>query len=60
VLKVGMAEPHRFVHYETGWVMFRIRSEEDTETVKELICHAYDKADKMMHACMSTRVQRSN
>ena len=60
VLKEGKAEPHRFVHHKAGWVTFRIRSEKDTESAKELIRLAYDNADKMMAAHASTRTQRSS
>jgi hypothetical protein len=60
VLKEGKAEQHRFVHHEAGWVTFRIRSEEDTETAKELIRLAYDNADKMMVAHMSKQAEKSN
>jgi predicted DNA-binding protein (MmcQ/YjbR family) len=48
VLREGKAEPHRFVHHQSGWVTFRIRSEKDTETAKELIRIAYDNVNKMM------------
>ncbi len=58
MLKEGKAEPHRFVHHQAGWVTFRIRSEKDTETAKELIRLAYDNADKMMLAHMSRRVSK--
>lgn len=57
VLKEGKAEQHRFVHHEAGWVTFTIRSENDTETAKELIRLAYDNADKIMVAHASRRVQ---
>jgi luciferase-like monooxygenase len=57
VLKEGKAEQHRFVHHEAGWVTFRIRLENDTETAKELIRLAYDNADKIMAAHASRRVQ---
>jgi hypothetical protein len=60
VLQEGKAEPHRFVHHEAGWVIFRIRSEDDTETAKELIRLAYDNAEKLIAAHMSRRDQRSN
>ena len=60
MLKEGKAEPHRFVHHQAGWVIFRIRSGEDTENAKELIRLAYDNAEKMMAAHVSRRVQRSN
>jgi hypothetical protein len=59
VLKEGKAKPHRFVHHRAGWVSFRIRSEKDPETAKELIRFAYDNADKMMAAHISKRVQTS-
>jgi len=45
VLKEGKAEPHHFVHHEAGWVTFRIRSEEDSETAKGVIRLAYDNAE---------------
>ena len=48
MLEEGKAEPHRFVHHQAGWVTFRIRSEKDTETAKELIRLAYDNANKMI------------
>jgi hypothetical protein len=60
VLKEGKAEPHSFVHHQAGWVTFRIRSEEATETAKELIRLAYDNAGKMMAAHMSKRAEKSN
>jgi hypothetical protein len=47
MLKEGKAEPHRFAP-QAGWVIFRIRSEKDTETAKELIRLAYKNANKMM------------
>ena len=53
MLKEGKAEPHRFVHHQAGWVVFRIRLEKDTEAAKELIRLAYDNADKMMAAHIS-------
>ena len=56
VLKEGKAEQHRFVHHQSGWVIFRTRSEKDTETAKELIRLAYDNADKMIAARTSRRV----
>jgi len=55
VLEEGKAEPHRFVHHEAGWVTFKIRSEEDSENAKELIRLAYDNADRLMAAHMSSR-----
>jgi hypothetical protein len=55
MLKEGKAEPHRFVHHQAGWVIFRIRSGEDTENAKELIRLAYDNASKMMAAHISRR-----
>jgi Family of unknown function (DUF5519) len=48
MLKEGKAEPHRFVHHQDGWVIFRIRSEGDVEAAKELIRLAYDNANEMM------------
>ena len=54
ILKEGKAEPHRFAP-QAGWVTFRIRSENDAETAKELIHLAYDNADKLMTAHMSNR-----
>jgi hypothetical protein len=60
VLQEGKAEPHRSVHHEAGWIIFRIHSEDDTETAKELIRLAHDNASKMMAAHMSGRAQRSN
>jgi len=55
ILKEGKAEPHRFVHHQAGWVIFRTRSEKDVETAKELIRLAYDYADRLMAAHMSSR-----
>ena len=48
MLKLGKAEPHRFVHAQAGWVVFRIHSGNDLEQAKELIRLAYDNAEKMM------------
>jgi hypothetical protein len=45
MLKEGKAEPHRFAP-QAGWVTFRIRSEKDTETAKELTRLAYDNATR--------------
>jgi len=47
MLKDGKAEPHRFVHHQAGWVIFRISSEGDIEAAKELIRLAYDNANEM-------------
>src|SRR5690349_18425296 len=58
MLREGKADPHRFAP-QAGWVSFRIRSEGDVETAKELIRLAYDNAEKMMTAHMSRRVQKS-
>jgi len=58
MLKEGKAEPHRFVHHQAGWVVFRIRTQDNTETAKELIRLAYDNADKLMAAHTSKRVQK--
>ena len=55
VLKEGKAEQHRFVHHEAGWVTFRMGSEEDAENAKELIRLAYDNADRLIAAHMSSR-----
>ena len=55
VLREGRAEPHRFVHHNAGWVIFRITSEKDTDNAKELIRLAYDNADRLMTAQMSRR-----
>ena len=60
MLEEGKAEPHSFVHHQAGWVRFRIRSEGDVETAKELIRLAYDNADKMMAAHTSRRDQNSS
>jgi hypothetical protein len=60
MLKEGKAEPHRFVHYEAGWVTFKIRSEADAEAAKELIRLAHHNADKMMIAHLSRRAQSSS
>jgi hypothetical protein len=54
VLREGKAEPHRFAP-QAGWVTFRIRTEKDAETAKELIRLAYGNADKMMATHMSRR-----
>lgn len=59
MLKDGKAEPHRFAP-QAVWVTFRIRSEKDAETAKELIRLAYDNAEKMMAAHISKRVQKSD
>ena len=59
MLKEGKAEPHRFVHHQAGWVIFRIGSEKDIDNAKELIRLAYDNADKIIAAHMSKRVQRA-
>ena len=59
ILKEGKAEPHRFVHNKAGWVIFRIRSEEDAENAKELIRLAYDNAEKVM-AHVSRRAQQAS
>ena len=59
-LEEGKAEPHRFVHHEAGWVTFRIRSEGDVETAKELIRLAYGNAEKLMEAHVSRRAQKSS
>ncbi len=55
MLREGKAERHRFVHHQAGWVIFRIRSEKDIETAKELIHLAYDDVEKMMMAHVSRR-----
>jgi hypothetical protein len=57
MLKEGKAEPHRFAP-QAGWVTFRIRSEKDAETAKELIPLAYDNAAKMKAAHRSRRVPK--
>ena len=59
-LKEGKAEPHRFVHHQAGWVIFRIGSEKDVDNAKELIRLAYDNADKIMAAHISRRAQKSS
>jgi len=55
MIREGKAERHRFVHHQAGWVIFRIRSEKDIETAKELIHLAYDDVEKMMMAHVSRR-----
>lgn len=50
ILKLGKAEPHTSFHHRQGWVVLRIRSENDLESAKELIRLAYDNAEKMMRA----------
>ncbi len=59
ILKEGKAEPHRFAP-QAGWVTFRIHSEGDVETAKELIRLAYDNAEKMMAAQVSRRAQKGS
>jgi luciferase-like monooxygenase len=59
MLEECKAEPHRFAP-QARWVTFRIRSEKDTETAKELIRLAYDNAEKMITAHMSKRAQSSS
>jgi hypothetical protein len=55
MLKQGKAEPHVFTHAQSGWVVFRIRSENDLESAKELIRLAYDNAEKIMRFHESRR-----
>lgn len=45
MLKEGKAEPHFFAP-QAGWVTFRVRSEKDLETAKELILLAHENAKK--------------
>ena len=47
VLREGKAEPHRFTPARARWVTFRIRSDEDVDTAKELITLAYNDARKI-------------
>jgi hypothetical protein len=56
-LKDGKAEPHQFAP-QAGWVTFRIRSENNDETAKELIRLAYDNADKLMAAHIAKLVPK--
>ena len=58
MLKEGKADPHRFAP-QAGWVTFRIRSEKDIETAKEVIRLAYDNAGKLMTTHLSRRTQKS-
>jgi hypothetical protein len=58
MLKEGKADPHRFAP-QAGWVSFRIRSEGDVETAKELIRLAHDNAEKTMAAHLSRLTQKS-
>ena len=60
MLKEGKAEPHRFVHHQAGWVIFRIRSEKDVDNAKELIRLARDNVDKTMAAHTSKRLKKSD
>ena len=60
MLKEGKAEPHRFVHHQAGWVIFRIASERDVDNAKELIRLAYDNANKIMAAHISRRIKKSS
>ncbi len=60
MLKEGKAEPHRPVHRQAGWVIFRIGSEKDVDNAKELIRLAYDNADKIMATQMSRRGPKSS
>lgn len=54
VLKEKKAEHHRFAP-QAGWVTFRIHSDPDVESAKELIQLAYDHADRLMSAHKSKR-----
>lgn len=58
MLGEGKAEPHRFAP-QAGWVTFRIRSEDDLETAKELIQLAYSNAERMITAHLARRAQKS-
>jgi len=49
VLETKRAEPHRFAP-QAGWVTFRIRSEKDFATAREVIMLAYTNAERKMKA----------
>ena len=55
MLKLGKADPHVFTHAQSGWVVFRIRSESDLDSAKELIRLAYDNAERVMRFHESRR-----
>ena len=55
ILKHGKAEPHHFAP-QAGWVTFRIRSDNDLETAKELIRLAYDNARKTVASIQQSRL----
>ncbi len=51
VLKEAKAQHHRAsVHHESGWVTFRINSENDLEAAKELIQLAYNNTRKLLES----------
>jgi len=49
VLETERAERHRFAP-QAGWVTFRVRSEKDLATAKEVIMLAYTNAERKMKA----------
>ncbi len=55
ILKEGKAQPHKFAP-QAGWITFRIRSDEDLETAKELIRLAYDNARKTVAGILQSRL----
>ncbi|HZY95098.1 MAG TPA: luciferase family protein [Candidatus Bathyarchaeia archaeon] len=55
MLKEGKAEPHMFAP-QAGWITYRIRSDDDLETAKELVRLAYDNARKTVAGIQKGKV----
>lgn len=53
-LKDGVALPHRFAP-QAGWVSFRLRTNDDLESAKQIIRLAYENARKIMQTRASER-----